>query len=223
MKVAIAGMTLFGRSLALKMTQLGAEVIALDNDSERIAQVMNDVSMAVTLDPTDERELRRQGIHEVDAFASCVDTNFEANLLTALAAKRLGIRRVIARTSTPRNAEILRQVGIDIVVLPEAEAAADLGLRLIMPTLESYYRLIEGFGIAEMIAPKAFRDKAISDLNLAEQYRVNLVAYRRSDPNNPNVLRINVVPKGTDVLHAGDILTLAGNDANLKKISELPV
>lgn len=220
MKIALVGMTLFGRSLALKLTQLKAEVIAIDSEIERIEQIKNDVAMAVALDATDVRELKKQGIHEVDALVCCMDKDFEASLLIAITAKRIGIRRVLSRTSTHTHAQILKQIGVDVVVLPEVEAAEDLGRRLLMPTLQNYLQLIEGYGIAEIAAPKEFHGRAIGDLRIGETYRVNLVSFRRVLPNN--TIWINVVPTGADVLNAGDTITLCGNDTNLKKMSELP-
>ena len=139
----------------------------------------------------------------------------------AICAKRIGIKRVVCRTSTPTHAQILRQVGADIAVLPEADAAEDLGRRLLMPSLENYFQLLEGYGVAEMGTPRAFLGRPLSELRIAEDYRVNLVAFRRRDAVNPQALRINILPKPTDVLQAGDTLTLVGSDANLRRIAEL--
>jgi len=222
MKIAVVGMTQFGRSLALKLTQLGAEVIAIDSNEERIEQIKNDVSMSVVMDASEDRELRNQGIHEADALACCFDTNFEANLLVVICAKRIGIKRIICRTSTATHAQILKQVGADIVVLPEADAAEDLGRRLLMPALENYFQLLEGYGVAEIATPRAFQGRSIGDMRIADEYRVNLVAVRRRDASNPRVLRVNVLPKPADVLQAGDTLTLVGSDANLRRIADLP-
>ena len=123
MRVAVVGMGLFGRSVAVDLARGGAEVIAVDENLELIEAVRDEVSVAVSMDATDERALRAQGVHEVDVLVASIGDNFEANLLVVLIGKELGIPRVLARAPSPRHAQILRKVGADEVVLPENEAA----------------------------------------------------------------------------------------------------
>ncbi|MBI5433605.1 MAG: TrkA family potassium uptake protein [Planctomycetes bacterium] len=123
MKVAVVGMSLFGRSLAVGLARCGAEVIAIDSKLERVESVRDEVTLAVCLDATDERALRSQGVHEVDVLVASIGNDFEANQLLVMLAKEFGIARVIARAPSPRHAQILRKLGADDVILPEVEAA----------------------------------------------------------------------------------------------------
>src|SRR5687768_13809831 len=97
MKAAVVGLGLFGKSLALKLAQAGAEVIAIDSKMDLIDDVRHDVAVAVKLDATDERELRAQGVHQVDVLVASIGDNFEANQLVVILAKKMGIKRVLAR------------------------------------------------------------------------------------------------------------------------------
>ena len=49
MKVAVFGLGNFGRHLAIKLTQLGHEVIAIDHDMEKVDSLKSEVSYAVCL------------------------------------------------------------------------------------------------------------------------------------------------------------------------------
>lgn len=123
MKVAVVGMSLFGRSLAIDLARAGVEVIAIDLRLEKVESVRDEVGLAVCLDATDERALRSQGVHEVDVLVASIGNDFEANQLLVMLAKELGIGRVVARAPSPRHAQILRRLGADDVILPEVEAA----------------------------------------------------------------------------------------------------
>ncbi|MBL8863338.1 MAG: TrkA family potassium uptake protein [Planctomycetes bacterium] len=123
MKVAVVGLGLFGRALAVDLARAGAEVVAVDTDQELIDGVRDDVALAVCLDATDERELRAQGIDKVDVLVASIGNDFEANQLLVVLARELGIPKVVARAPSANHARILKLLGAHEVVLPEIEVA----------------------------------------------------------------------------------------------------
>ena len=215
MKVAVVGLGLFGRSLAVSLSRAGAEVIAIDSQMNLVDDVKDDVTLAVQLDATDERELRGQGIHEVDVLVACIGENFEANQLVVILARKLGIPRVISRTVTTTHSRILKLIGADETVLPEVEAAEEVARRLIQPSLRNYFELIEGYSVAEVEAPAPLHNRTLADAQLKQQYRVNLIAIKRKVDGK---VTINAVPLGTDVILAGDVLAVAGNDQDIRAL-----
>lgn len=123
MRVAVVGMGIFGRALAIDLARAGAEVVAIDNDMDLVDDVRDDVTLAVCLDATDEKELRAQGVHKVDVLVASIGNDFEANQLLVVLARELGIPRVVARAPSKNHARILTLLGAHEVVLPEVEAA----------------------------------------------------------------------------------------------------
>ncbi|MBI2922993.1 MAG: TrkA family potassium uptake protein [Planctomycetes bacterium] len=222
MKVAVVGLGLFGRSLAVNLAKAGVEVYAVDSKLELIDDIRDEVAVAVQMDATDERELRAQGIHEMDALVASIGDDFETNQLLVLMAKKIGIKRVIARAPSPVHARILKLVGADEVVMPEEQAAAECARHIRQPSLKGYFELIEGYSVAEIEAPESFTGKSLAELDLKKRFRVNLVAYRRpsSDPGLP--ARINAVPMGNDRLHKGDVLAVAGRDEDIQRLLSAP-
>ena len=91
MKVAVVGLGLFGKHVALDLARTGADVIAIDSNLDLVDDVKDEVALAVKLDATDEKELRAQGVHEVDVLVASIGDNFEANQLLVIVAKQLGI------------------------------------------------------------------------------------------------------------------------------------
>lgn len=220
MKVAVVGMGLFGRSLAVNLARAGVEVIAIDSRMEAVDDVKDEVATAVRLDATDEKELRAQGIHEVDALVASIGDNFEANQLLVMLSKKMGIRRVIARAPSSTHARILRLIGADEVLMPEEEAAKEMAQRMIQPSLKGYLSLIEGYAVVEVAAPGSFQGKALVELDLKRKSRVSLVAIKRPSPADPTAFTINALPMGTDVVEKGDILILLGLDKDIKALLE---
>ena len=218
MKVAVVGLGLFGRSLAVSLARAGAEVIAIDAKMELVDDVKDEVAVAVRLDATDEKELRAQGVHEVDVLVAAIGDNFEANQLLVLLAKQMGIKKVVARAPSLVHERILRKIGADEVVMPEVSAAEDAARLLVEPSLKGYFELIEGHSVAELEAPPAFVGKSIAELDLKLKWRVNLVAITRPGAGQGGRASINVVPLGTDILQKGDVLAVAGRDEDIKKL-----
>ncbi len=218
MKVAVVGLGLFGRSLAVNLTRAGAEVVAIDANLDLVNNVKDEVTIAVCLDATDEKELRAQGIHEMDVLVACIGDNFEANQLLIMIAKGMGVRKVVARAPSPVHERILRKIGADQVVLPEVQAAEDAARLLVEPSLRGYFELMEGHSVAEIEAPPSFLGRTVAELDLKQTHRVNLVAIARPSLVEGAKPSINVVPLGTDLIHKGDILAVAGQDADIKKL-----
>lgn len=216
MKYAIIGLGDFGRALALKLARRGAEVIAVDTDMELVNDVKEDVSVAVKLDPTDEKELRSQAINEVDVLVAADEDNFEINELTVVLAKRMGIPRVISYASGPMRARILKLIGADEVIQPEEDAAERLAKQLLYPTLKNYFEFVEGCSITEIEVTKKLTGKTLAQLNLPKRYGVNLIAIRRKD--NESKDGINLIPKWSDTLNEGDVVTFAGTDTGIERL-----
>jgi trk system potassium uptake protein TrkA len=222
MKVAVVGMGLFGRSLAVNLARAGAEVIAIDSKMELVNGVKDEVSLAVRLDATNEKELRAQGVHEADALVACIGDDFEANQLLVMLAKSMGIRKVVARAPSETHEKILKKIGADEVVLPEIQAAEDAARLLVQPSLKGYFELIEGHSVAEIEAPASFLGKTLAELDLKQKHRVNLVAITRPSAVDGGKATINVVPLGTDVVQKGDILAVAGRDEDIQRLIGAP-
>lgn len=217
MKVAIVGLGQFGMSLATRLGRSGVEVIAIDIDMERVDDVKSEVSVAVRLDATDERDLRAQGVDQVDVIVAAMGEQFEANQLVVVLAKRFGIPRVIARATSPMHERILRLIGADDVILPEVEASDKVAQGLARPSLKAYFEVAEGYSIAEVTAPPAFHNRTLMALDLRKNYGVNLIAVKRVVEGRESV---NPVPLPSDVIHAGDVLAVAGPDESLEKLIE---
>jgi trk system potassium uptake protein len=218
MKCAVIGLGEFGKAAAVGLVRYGAEVIAADIDMDRVNDVKDDVSLAVRLDASQDEALEAHGIGEVDVLIAAIGDNFEAQVLVVVHAKRFGIKKIVARATTPDHIRVLKAVGADEVFNPEEDAARWMVQRLLITNISSYFELAEGFSIVEVNAPAGVIGQSLEQLNLRRRFRINLVAIKRTQTghaNEPAVTTFNPVPLPDEVIQSNDVLALVGSVLHL--------
>ncbi len=215
---AIIGLGRFGMRLAKLLSEAGAEVIAVDRRRDKVEEIRDNVSLAVCMDSTDEEALRAQGIDKTNVAIVGIGTDFEANVLTTVLLKQIGVGRVISRATTNTRGQILSRVGADDIVNPEKESSERWSHRLLAPSIMERIILAEGYSIVQVAAPQSFFNKTLLDLDVRKKYKVNVVAIRRETENvekgQPHQYVISVPMGDTEIL-PGDALLLIGSDEDL--------
>jgi trk system potassium uptake protein TrkA len=96
-KYAVIGLGVFGTAIARTLTERGSEVIAMDNDAEKVERLNGVVRHALILDSTNKRLLEAQNLGDLEAVVVAIGKNFEALLLTAVHLKEICLARIIVR------------------------------------------------------------------------------------------------------------------------------
>jgi len=222
-RFAVIGLGRFGSMLARLLARAGADVIAVDSDKDCVEAIRDDVSLAVCLDATDPEAIKSQGIDKVDVAVVGVGESFEDNVLTTVTLKELNVPCVISRATSRVRAEILSRVGADDIANPEKESAQRWKNRLMAPSIMDRIELAEGASLVQLAAPQSFYNKTLAQLDLRKNYRVNVVAIRRTmkeveeDRTTPRQFVISV-PAGDTAVQEGDILILIGNDDAIENL-----
>ena len=215
-RFAVIGMGRFGRRLAMMLSEAGAEVIAIDRRRDLVEQVRDHVSLAVSLDSTNEEALRAQGIDQVDVAVVGIGADFEAAALTTVILKQLGIARVISRATNEIRGQVLSRIGADDIVNPEQESAERWANRLLAPSVIERIELAEGFSLAQLPVPQSFHGKTLEQLAIRRRYQVNVVAIRRKlqEPDEEGRPRhfVITVPNADSIIQDGDVLVVIGSD-----------
>ncbi len=118
-RVVIAGGGNIGLRLALALEQTNSVKI-IERDPRRARIISEQLNKAIVLvgDAADEELLLEENIDNVDVF--CALTNAEeANILSAMLAKRLGAHKVMALINRPSYAELVESGTIDIAISPQ--------------------------------------------------------------------------------------------------------
>lgn len=118
-RVVIAGGGNIGLRLALALEQTN-QVKLIERNPQRAKVISEQLNKAIVLvgDAADEDLLLEENIDSVDVF--CALTNAEeANILSAMLAKRLGAHKVMALINRPSYAELIEAGSIDVAISPQ--------------------------------------------------------------------------------------------------------
>jgi trk system potassium uptake protein TrkA len=108
---AVIGLGNFGYYLATHLYEKGYDVLAIDKNPARVQEIKDSVSQAVAADTTDRRALEAVGIAEMDIVVICIGTVLSDSILTTLNLKDLGVKRVLAKSTSEAHGRILILLG----------------------------------------------------------------------------------------------------------------
>ncbi len=125
-KVIIAGGGNIGFRLA-RLLEKHYQVKLIERDAERARRVSERLDGTIVLhgDAQDEELLIEENIDSTDVFAAVTNSE-EANVLSAMLAKRLGARKVLALINRPTYGELMENRSIDIAVSPQTVTIGSL-------------------------------------------------------------------------------------------------
>jgi trk/ktr system potassium uptake protein len=205
-------------TLARELSRLGAEVLALDRDPDQVAAVVDALAMAVCADATDEKALRDNGLGTVDVAIVSMGESFEAAQLCTVLLKKLGVPRVLTKSSVPVRIKILERIGADEIVSPEMEGAERLAQKLLAPNVVDYLDLVGGHALVQVRAPSKMIGRTIGELDIRRRFNVNIVAIRRGVGSEDET--INDLPRPEDVIEEGDVIVIIGGDEEVHRFAE---
>jgi trk system potassium uptake protein TrkA len=119
-KVVIAGGGNIGLDLARALEKSSHQVKIIERDYQRARKISEQLTRTVVLhgDSADEELLLEENIDSADVFVAVTNAE-EANILSAMLAKRLGARKVMALINKIAYAELVESGTIDIAISPQ--------------------------------------------------------------------------------------------------------
>lgn len=178
--ILLIGLGRFGRHIAMKLDEMGHEVMAVDQDEDRVQAVLGYVTNAQIGDSTDEDFLRSLGIDNFDVCIVAIGDNFQNSLETTSLLKELGGRLVVARAARDVQAKFLLRNGADHVVYPEKQLADWTAITYSSEFVYDYINLGEDYAIFEVAVPQRWRDLSIAQIDIRKKYQLNIVAIKKN-------------------------------------------
>jgi trk system potassium uptake protein TrkA len=212
-KFAIIGLSNFGFYICKHLAQHDFEVMALDNDEAKIEKVKHFVSKAIIMDATDKDALESLGITDFDVVIVSLGDRIDASVLVTLYLKELGVQEIIAKATTEDHGKILDRIGATTVVFPEREVAFRLARSLENINVLDAIPLSPGVSILEFGPPGSFLGKSLKELDLRNQYGVQIVVIKELVPEN-----LVIVPLPDHKIKDSDILVGIGKDEDFQKL-----
>lgn len=201
--ILLIGLGRFGRHIARKLNDLNHEVMAVDQNEQRVNEVLPYVTNAQIGDSTSEEFLSSLGIRNFDACIVTIGDNFQNSLETASLLKELGAKKVIARASRGVQEKFLLRNGADEVVYPEKQLAAWTAIRCTSDHILDYIELDGDYSMFELEIPEQWNGKTIIQLNIRKKYGINILGIRESGRLNMNITPDTCLDSGKSILVLG--------------------
>lgn len=189
---AVLGLGKFGMSLVRSLNNLGAEVLAVDQNEALVKEIANSCSEAVCADLTNEENLNALGLKDMDVVVVAIGRSLEANILAVAEAKEQGVPLVVAKSTSERMTTILRMIGADKVIMPEEYAGNRTAMVLASETMLDYFLVDENLCMIEMKPLSSWVGKSVIELNIRKVYQANVLAEKSEggswvmvDPEQP--------------------------------------
>lgn len=222
----IIGLGTFGMNLAKELSKLGAQVLVIDKDKEKIEEASEFATQAVEGDATDKKLLASLNVGDCDVGVVAISGSFDTSVSATLLLKELGVKSVLVKTIDDLHAKIVTQIGADGIISPEKETAKRLAEQLTSPWILDKIKLSDEYNLIEVSVPKKFVGKSLKQLNLRQQYHINVVAIKRKIPilkdNGETDFReeVDMLPGAETELSEGDVLYLIGKDQSIDKLKK---
>ena len=201
--ILLIGLGRFGRHIARKLNDLNHEVMAVDQNEQRVNEALPYVTNAQIGDSTSEEFLSSLGIRNFDACIVTIGDNFQNSLETASLLKELGAKKVIARASRGVQEKFLLRNGADEVVYPEKQLAAWTAIRCTSDHILDYIELDGDYSMFELEIPEQWNGKTIIQLNIRKKYGINILGIRENGRLNMNITPDTCLDSGKSILVLG--------------------
>lgn len=212
MRVAVLGLSDFGFPLAVRLHEVGNEVIAVDRNAELVQRIKDQVTKAVIADVTDHDALDELGIRDVDAVMVSIGRRLEASVLVTHYLKQAGVPRIVVKVVDEEQGKILALIGATDVIQPDRDIAARVAARITFP------QLVDGMFLTGELRIVAIKPLArwvglkVGEFDRLVRTSIKVIAVDPGIEGQPPM-----VPGPDHRIGAGDTLVLLGRLQDLLK------
>jgi trk system potassium uptake protein TrkA len=198
-RVFVVGGKQIGITVAEVLEQQGVKVKLFERDQRRCEKISTILSRTIVVngDGTDQRLLEEENVEGVDAYLALTPDD-EVNLLAALLARRLGVKKVVALTNRLGFLSTAQRLGIDAAFSPRM-AAVD--------------RILQYVRKGRVMSVTTFREEEAEAIELIATEGTRYVGKRLREIRLPRgaivgaIVRPDgevLVPRGDDSIGVGD-------------------
>lgn len=177
--ILLIGLGRFGLHIAEELNKLGHEVMAVDENEDRVNAVLSIVTNAQIGDSTNAEFLEALGVRNFDVCIVAISGNFQSSLETTSLLKELGAKMVVSRAERDVQAKFLLRNGADEVVYPEKQVAIWTAIRYSSDNISDYIALGDDHAIFEVSVPEGWVGKTIGQLDVRKRHHINILAIKQ--------------------------------------------
>lgn len=206
----VAGLGLFGSSVALTLKEMDYDVLCIDIDENVVQNYSNSFTYIVCGDAADEKVLHSLVVDDVDVAIVAIG-NVERSMMCTMLLKEMGVPVVVTKAITELHGAMLAKLGADDVIYPERDMGKRVAHNLVSAHVMDYIELSREISVMNLQLPKSLIGKNLIDADLRNQYDINVVAIRRNGETIVN-------PKAQEVFQPDDEIIIIGTHAGVKKM-----
>ena len=206
--ICVIGIGRFGLAIVEQLVNLRKNVLAVDKDEQKLNQVSRMTETAI-VDGADIEGLEEIGIQSFNTIIVACSENVE----TIATLSELGVKNIIAKARSERHARVLSEIGVSLIVRPEAEAGIRTAFMATNPNFikysENLQEIGDGYAMGTTIMTNMnYIDRPIKTLNL-NKLGVNIVSIKRASKV--------IIPDGNTHFRSNDTIALIGKIIKITK------
>jgi len=212
--IVVIGLGRFGIGLVKNLSFRDVDLIAIDKDKNNVVKVGDIISNAVVCDSTKAEVLEEVGVTNADnaiiAFGQDTQANIATTILTAVALKKVGVKKITCRIDDSVYEELLMKIGVDNVIYPFDIASQTLAIKVSSDSVMDYYNISGGYKVFELVIQDGARTIDLIKLNAPTRFGVNIILIKRDDKS--------FMPTGDYVIQPSDHIFAFGEDKGIYKL-----
>lgn len=224
MKYIIIGMGNFGASLSQKLTEMGHEVIGVDNSMSKVEAIKDRITHAVCMDCTDFHAVSSLPLDETDIVIVGIGEDAGANIMVTALMKQLKVKRLVSRAVSPLQETVIQAIGVDEIIHPEEETAERWAKKLNMSGVVDSFEINDDYSIIEVKVPQRYANKTIQQVGFRPKYNiVVLTTIKTVEEKNllglpRKVNKVQGVASPDTRLNPDDILVIYGKNTDIQNL-----
>ena len=206
--ILLIGIGRFGKHIAMDLHRLNHQVMVVDDNEERINELLPYVTNAQIGDSTNRDFLESLGVNNFDVCFVAIGKDFQSSLETTCTLKELGAKLVVSRAASDVHAKFLLRNGADEVIYPEKQIANWASIRYSSDHILDYIELDESHAIFEVSVPKAWVGMSILQLDVRRKYNINIMGIKQGGRMNVSVSPDTLLTEDITLLVLGEYKAL---------------
>ena len=206
----VAGLGLFGTSVATTLQGMGYDVYAIDSDESLVQDLSSQLNYVVCGDASDKKTLQSLPLSDIDV-AVVGRGNVERNMMATMLLKELGVQEVISKAVNDLHGAMLKKIGADKVIFAEKDMGERVAHNLISSGVMDYIELSSEISVMSLQVPQELVGKNLIEADLRRRFNVNVVAIKRGEKTMVN-------PGAQEVFRVGDEIVILGTHEGVRKM-----
>ena len=212
--IAVIGLGRFGQAIVRTLKDSKCEVLAIDNNKDRVTETSKYVQNCIICDSTKIEHLEDSGIRNVTHAVICIGKNIQSSLLTLINLKELGVEKITVRVDGDEYIKVMQSLGANEIIYPEKDFGVDFAKRISIKdsNIENYFELSNGYVQVEFKINENFTPIKIKELKPISKFEVIVNLIDREGQS--------ILPDGETEIQPGDTIYAVGKHAKVIKFDD---